>query len=102
MPITASQMALNVAETTVTYQGEDVKVVFYPDRITSKAIAQLDGSVGDFDATLADLIQSWDVLEDDGSMFPLEPARLATLSFPFRVQVARAVMRAIRPEALEA
>lgn len=97
MPIKASQMATNTIETTIDYEGDTVKVVFYPNKVTNKAIAQLDGDIAGFDATLAELIKEWDVLEDDGSMFALNPESLATLSFPFRVKVARGIMEAIRP-----
>lgn len=98
MPITASHMSTNTASTSIIYEGESVNIVFYPNKVNNKAIKQLDGDIEGFDATLAELIKSWDVLEDDGSMFPPHPERLAGLSFPFRVAVARAIMKAMRPE----
>src|SRR5258708_3585606 len=97
MTIKASQMATNTAETAIDYEGDSVTIVFYPNKVTNKAIAQLDGNLDDFDITLCELIKSWDVLEDDGGMFPLVPESLAVLSFPFKVKVARAIMQAIRP-----
>lgn len=102
MPLKASQMAINVAEISVEYGDSTVNVSFYPDKFNNKIIALLDGKVDGFDQALCELIKSWDVLEDDGSMTPLVPERLATLSFPFRVKVAKAITGTMRPNSQEA
>ena len=50
--------------------------------------------------TLAHLIKSWDVYDDEAQtvMFPLDPKRLAELPLTFRIQVISAILKAIRPE----
>lgn len=122
MGITLSQIAANTAQVTfeVTLTDESgttgrqpVTVVYYPGRVTEKAIAQLQGfsaltadsvvgGLQAFNGTLAHLIKSWDVFEDaeQTQMFPLDPARLAELPFVFRVQVITAIMGDLRPEGI--
>lgn len=97
MPLKASNMSSNIAECEVQEGSDTVTVVFYPNKITNKIINQLDENVEGIDQSLCDVIKSWDVLEDDGSMTPLTPKRLAELSIPFKIKVARAVVRTVRP-----
>lgn len=97
MPIKASNMATNTANATVEYNNETVSITFYPDKFNNRIITQMDGNVEGFDKALCELIKTWDVLEDDGSMYPLTPEKLAELSFPFRVQVAKSIANIIRP-----
>src|SRR5947209_5832787 len=99
MPVTASEMGRNEATTTVMWGDEEVHLTFYPGKITEAAIDHLNGAWEENSRTLVDLIKSWDVLNDDGSMFPLDPERIQTLALPFRVDVTRAIIRYIRPEA---
>src|SRR5215469_2894442 len=99
MPITLAQIAANTASVTfeVTLTAEDgsvstqpVTVVYYPGRVTEKAIAQLQNfstltadsvvsGLERFNVTLSSLIKSWDVYEDAEQtvMFPPTAARLA-------------------------
>lgn len=43
------------------------------------------------------IIKSWDVLEDDGSMFPIKASRFPQLPIAFRLTVLKAIMQDIRP-----
>lgn len=97
MPLNASQMALNIATCTVQYGNDAVEIVFYPDKMSSKIVAQLDENVEEFDRAFCELVNSWDVLEDDGSMTPLTPERLATFSIPFKWAAIRAIIGVVRP-----
>jgi len=120
MGITLAQIAANTASVTfdVKLTDEDgntstqpVTVVYYPGRVTERAIAQLQGfssltaetlvdGLSAFNVTLAHLIKSWDVYDDEAQtvMFPLEAKRLAELPLTFRIQVISAILKAIRPE----
>lgn len=114
MPITVSNMASNEASVTFTYQGESVTVVFYPGRINEKSFpglfavdyANATGANGienvtqayqDWNTALASVIKSWDLLNDDGTMFPLDPARFVELPIAFRRRVLDEIMGAMRP-----
>jgi len=111
MPITLSKLANNTASVTLTYDEDSVTIVYYPARVTERTFAELQAFAGIDVATLADgfaslnnilsnLIKSWDVQNDDGGMYPTDPASLAVLPIAFRLQVLSAVMGDIRPEAL--
>ena len=113
MPLTLSQIASNTGSVTIHVGEETVTVVYYPGRVTEKAMAQmqafsnmnestLQASFAGFNEMLARLIKSWDVYEDDEKtvMFPPEPDRLAELPVMFRVQIINAIVEDIRPEAI--
>src|SRR5258708_35651234 len=111
MPVTLAKIAANTASVTL-HVGEDtVTVVYYPGRVTERAIAVVNSfstmhqetlaeGFREFNEVIANLIKSWDVLEDDGTMFPLKPGRLAELPVTFRVQVLGAILGDIRPETM--
>lgn len=111
MPITAAKMASNTAEVTLQIGEDTVTTVYYPSRITEKVFAQLQlftdatedsvfSQFGTLNDLLCHLIKSWDVLNEDGSMYPLEPDALADLPFFFRTSLIQAIMSDIRPETL--
>ncbi|SRR5258708_1724023 len=113
MALTLNKLASNTASVTLQVDEDTVTVVYYPGRVTEKAMAQMQaftlmdesnlvaGFVG-FNEMLAHLIKSWDVFEDDEQtiMFPLEPDRLSELPIIFRVNVVNAIAGDIRPEAM--
>ena len=113
MPISLSSIASNQATVTFRYGEDSVSVVYFPGRVTEKTLADLQGfaslttdnvvgGFGSLNETLAHLIASWDVYEDDAQtvMFPLDAGRLSELPIPFRTQVLQAIMGDIRPEAM--
>lgn len=111
MPVSLYKIATNTATITFPYAGESITVVYYPGRVTERTIAQMQGfasmdestivaGFGAFNDTLASLIKSWDVYEDEAQtiMFPVEGVRLAELPIGFRMEVLSAIMGDIRPE----
>lgn len=113
MPVSLSHMATNTATVTFSFMGESITITYYPGRVTERAIAQLQGfasldestlvaGFGAFNETLANLIKSWDVYEDEAQtvMFPIEAGRLAELPIGFRMEVIGAIMGDLRPEAI--
>jgi hypothetical protein len=112
MPITVSQMASNEATLQFEYLNQSVTLTYYPGRITEKALPGLNaidniqpadseevvvGKFQQYNAALCNLLKSWDVQEDDGSMFPLDPVRLSELDIAFRRRVLSEIMGDIRP-----
>ncbi len=112
MPVTIGQIATNTAAVTIRVGEETVTIVYYPGKVTEKAIAQMQGMAtmnesnvmagfSAFNETLSHLIKSWDVMENDGvTMYPLEATRLAELPVGFRIQVIGAIMGDLRPETM--
>ncbi len=118
MPISLVQIASNTA--TVTLSGgvlgdETVTVTYFPGRFTEKAVTVLNSfasmtqttmeeGFAAFNETLAGLIKSWDVFEDDAKtrMFPVEAARFGELPLQFRIQVLTGIASDIRPESVAA
>ena len=81
MALTVNKLSGDVNSVTFQYSGESVTVEYYPGKITEKTFAQLrflastdvDTIVAGFsmlNGMLASLIKTWDVLDDDGDMFP--------------------------------
>lgn len=113
MPITLQKIASNTAQITMAWGDDTVNLTYYPARITEKVYAQLqsfgdmedqtlDAAFTGFNETLAHLIKSWDVYEDDAQtqMFPLDPQRFGELPISFRVDVMNAVLGDIRPNSV--
>lgn len=108
---TFSQIIGNSAQITFTYSDEDIKLEYYPGRVTEKVLKIFQAvenikeetafdDIAAFNQSLADLIKSWNVTENDGeTMYPLEASRLAELPLHFRGKVAGEIMRSFRPEA---
>lgn len=100
MPVTLSQMAANEASVTVTggHLGNDsINLVYFPNKITTNAIKQLDEGMDSINGVLADAIKSWDVLDDDGSMFPITPENLAKLGTAIVWQIRMEIVKSLRP-----
>lgn len=97
MPITASQMAANEAALALTIEGETLNLVYYPNKLTTKAITQIDNGLDGMNQTLSEVIKSWDLLNDDGSMYPLDAESIASLGVGLLFQIARGIAQDIRP-----
>ena len=100
MPVRLSNMAAN--EKTVQVTGgplgdEVVSVAYYPNRVTTEAINVLDGSLDGMNTALSGILKSWDVLNDDEIMYPLDADSLAKLGIGFLRQVAWAILADMRP-----
>lgn len=101
MPITLAKMAAATASITLAIGPDSVTIVYYPGRVSDSAIAKMDASADEFNQTLASLIQSWDIYADDEQtqLLPIDAEHLTELGRSFRLQIARAIVRDIRPNA---
>jgi len=126
MPITLSKIANNSAKVSFQYGEDEVTLEYYPGRVTERTFAQLQAfsNIEDFDDVMTGfamlnellagkpldaekslmgeaqptaILKLWDVLNDDGTMFPIRPDRLSELPIPFRFAVLKAIMGDIRP-----
>ena len=108
MPITLSALAANTATLTIPVGADTLTLTYYPNRVNEHTVAMLANfsnvnqatlteDFHEYNVSLASLIKSWDLLEDDGSMFPLDAARFAELPIALRGQVFGAIMEHLRP-----
>lgn len=98
MPVTASNMALNQKTVQVIIGDETLNVTYYPNKVTTKKIAELDNvSSEGTPQALSSLIISWDMLADDGSMYPLDAESIDALGVPLMLKISQAIARDIRP-----
>jgi hypothetical protein len=110
MGITLAKMTANTSSITLAWGEDEINIVYRPGKVTERLFSQLaqlehltektlEKAMEDYNATLAGIIVSWDVMEGE-EMFPIDPARFPELPLMFRMQCAYAVMRDIRPENL--
>ena len=101
MPVSFNQIANNTASVTVQVKNlGSATIEYYPNKLTSKYVAEIEAGNVDDDHLLQDLIKSWDIYEDEDFtvMWPLE--RMDEFGYAFKVQVAMAIVQDIRPEAM--
>jgi|ERR1700724_1198910 len=113
MPLSHSQVQKDEATVSVPMLGEILNIVYYPSRMTDdvfikfaeienvRTINDAKGALVNMNETLASMIKSWDFYVDDEqtTMWPLEPDRLAELDMTFKLKCLFAMMRHVRPEA---
>lgn len=97
MPITASNMARNEKTLDVPVADETLTITYYPNLVTSKMIAQLDDALGGIHVGLASLIKTWDLMDDDGNIIPINADNLEALGLPILLKISQAIARDIRP-----
>lgn len=112
MTVKLSDIASNHSTVKVAVGDEYVTINYYPGRITDEVFQTLVGfdhltaesaksTLHDLNSTLVHLVESWDVVENDGeTVIPLTLKRLASVYLPFKMQVLASIMADIRPEAV--
>lgn len=97
MPVTFSQIAQGTATVKITVSAGDITIVYYPNKITDKLIADMQSNT-DANVVMSDLIKSWDVMTDEDAsvMFPID--RMGEFGVPFKLEVIQAIFGAMRPE----
>lgn len=104
MPIKLSKIGAKTRKTTATYDGDEVALTYRPGAFTPRVEARLseaqeEGRVSqEVAAVLADVLVSWDVLDEDGK--PLKPTAELLMDFPidFLVGVTEAIGEDMRPK----
>src|SRR6266536_2385582 len=113
MPITLHKIANNTATVTIKWGEDTSTIVYYPGRVTEVVFARLnafasmdmstiEAGFSDYNKMLANLIQSWDLYEDEDEqvMFPIDPTRFPELPVGFRGEILQAIMGDLRPEGI--
>ena len=115
MPVSLSQIAANTATAEMEFEGGGtLNIVYYPLKITDEMLLQgqrftaagndeaaVTGLMHDINTQLVDIVQSWDLLEDDGvTPIPLTVERLQRLSPVIKAMAIQAIIGSISPEAM--
>lgn len=97
MPVTFRQIAAKEASVTLSFGADTITIIYYPNKLTEKMVAEIESGVTKDNDMLAELIKSWDVYEDDEHtvMFPLD--RINEFGLKFKQDVAVAIGEAMRP-----
>jgi len=90
-------MARNEKTVAVAIADETLNITYYPNLVTSKMIAQLDDALAGIQVALASLIKTWDLLADDGSIYPIDAESIEALGLPLLLKISQAIARDIRP-----
>jgi hypothetical protein len=96
LTLNVSQLATNEANLALTIAGDTLNLTYYPNKLTTKAITQLDNGLDGMNAALADIIKSWD-LTDNGEPYPINPDSLAALGVGLLLQISKGIVGDIRP-----
>lgn len=96
MPVTLAQIAARQASASFSWEGETVTVTYRPGLVTDALMAQLDAGSSERNDGIASLLMSWDVLADDGSMYPFDADSLAHLDKEFKDTVMFAMLNDMR------
>jgi hypothetical protein len=96
MAIKATSTKVRRREFVWTYEGDDCKIVYNANAITSDDLERLretPDAAGDqaMVQVLSATLISWEVLDDDGNEWPHDPAALSAMPFAFVSDVLDAI-----------
>lgn len=100
---TLSQVAARTKSLVVEWGSTPIKVEYKPGKLTGNLIAEVENNadVETIGTVLIDLIDTWDLTEDDGvTMFPLDLKRFGEIGLPVLTAIFYAIVTDMRPEAL--
>ena len=97
MPVNLANMATKEASVTLAIGDETLTIIYYPNKVTTKSITIIDSSLDGLCEELCGIIKSWDLLNEDGTMYPLDAESLQSLGIGVLMQIARAISRDVRP-----
>jgi hypothetical protein len=100
MPVSYAKMAANEASVTITggpLGNDSLTVVYYPNKLTPQVLIELDQVFDKMCQRFSEVVKSWDMLADDGSMYPLDPASLEALGVPVLQLIIKRIVQDTRP-----
>jgi hypothetical protein len=93
---TVAEMASDEASVTIIISNRPINLVYFPNKLTTKVINSFE-SMNGINQSLSEIVKSWDLLADDGSMYPLDIASLEDLGIGLVKKVARGIIDDTRP-----
>lgn len=100
---TLSQVSARTKSLTVEWGSTPIKIEYKPGKLTGNLVAEVEqnADVETIGTVLIDLIDTWDLTEDDGvTMFPLDIKRFGEIGLPVLTTIFYAMVTDLRPEAL--
>jgi hypothetical protein len=96
---TAAEIASDEASVTIIIGDRPINVVYFPNKITTKALTLHDSGLDGMCKVLSEIVKSWDLLisPDDPSMYPLDANSLADLGYKFMGGVSKGILEDMRP-----
>ena len=82
MPIRLSELAAQTRQIEIAFGGETARVVYRPNAVTPEFVARVGKGLPLLDAVCA-LVESWDVLGDDGAPLEINAVNVANVPMPF-------------------
>ncbi len=104
MPITLDNLKQDRRTCTVEYGGETASLTYRPSGYTPEVedrfqtFIESSRSANGFAGFLANILVEWDVLDDNGKMFPITLEDLRTLPARFLTSVVNAITADMREE----
>ena len=74
MPVTLSQLVAQEATAIIdsgVFAGSPINVTYNPNKISTNLLTQMDEGLDGTCAALAQAIKSWDLVDDEGAMYPI-------------------------------
>jgi hypothetical protein len=103
MPLSITDLAANEKSLFIPIGDDGIKLVYYPNRMTSKLLLHMDDvydgtreELGIHEA-LVELIKSWDLTDGDGNPYPITATALAKLGIPVLRVITTAIGNDSRP-----
>lgn len=100
MPIRVSNLAKNVRETTVSYEGETAAVTYKPGSVTPNMLDEMQANkenAGALVKLIRRCVSQWDVLKDDGKQLAPDDPAVGDLPVSFLNAVLTAIFEDMRP-----
>src|SRR6516165_2430477 len=100
MPINIGTVTAEEATTTVSYGGETGKIVYRPGAMTPARLEEIAATLNDDEPSaeimstvqfLADMIVSWEIVQDDGATLPVTPDTVKALPIKFMGAIVNAI-----------
>jgi hypothetical protein len=89
---TVSEMASDEASVTINIGNRPINIVYFPNKITRKACTIMSEGLDGVNQTLSEVVKSWDLLNDDDTMYPLDVDSLERLGIGLIKKVAWAIV----------
>lgn len=104
MPLKLSQIGMAERQTSLTYDGEKVGITYRPGKFTPRVEARLNEAQAESQVSqevarvLADVLASWDVIDDDGKTLKPTVDLLMEMPLDFLTALATAVGEDMGPK----
>lgn len=108
MPISLAQLKGNVRTINVAYFSDNLAVTYRPSELTPQNQSEINDKIEAGEAknilieTLCQVMISWDVVDDEGTMLPITPETLAQAPGPLLLAISEAIGEDARPKAKSA